>query len=117
MLLIAIMIGVSTLYLYCYFGKLATDSFMMMTDCLFESNWQNLSVHLQKYFILMIANAKRPFFYHGSKIATLNLETFTVVCVIFWIKFQRIVGHRPFIVISAYKNRPLLLLDVQNYYN
>lgn len=75
----AVAIGILFMFLYCYFGRMATESFMDMTDCLFESNWLNLSVDLQKFFILMIGNARRPMFYNGSRIATVNLETFTAV--------------------------------------
>lgn len=71
--------SLSYLFLYCYFGKLATESFQKMTDCMFESNWQELPINLQKYLILMIANMQRPLHYHGSRIAVLNLVSFTKV--------------------------------------
>lgn len=67
------------MFLYCFFGKLSTDSFMKMCQCLFESNWFNIQVDLQKYFILMIAEAQKPLFYQGFHMATLNLETFAAV--------------------------------------
>lgn len=67
----------SNLFLYCYFGKLATES--QNSWCLYETNWQNLPLDLQKYFILMIANVQKPLHYHGFKIAVLDLETFTNV--------------------------------------
>lgn len=76
LILTAVAIGISTIFLYCYFGKIATDSVMNMTDCLFQSKWLNLPVDLQKYFIFMIGNARQPLFYDGFRIATLNLETF-----------------------------------------
>lgn len=70
---------VLTLFAYCYFGKLATQSFEDMADAFYESNWQNLPINLQKYMILMIANAQKPLYYHGYGLAVLNLETFTAV--------------------------------------
>lgn len=67
------------LYLFCYFGKLATESFSKMTDSLYEGNWQELSVDVQKYFILMIGNAQTLIFYSGFDIVVLNLGNFTSV--------------------------------------
>lgn len=55
---------------------MATDNFEKMADCLYESNWPDLPIHLQKYFILMIENTQRPIFYHGFNMIKLNLETF-----------------------------------------
>lgn len=72
-------ISISNLFLYCYFGKLATDSFTSMADCLFDTNWQHLPIELQKYFILIIANMQKPLEYHGFGVAVLNLQTFTEV--------------------------------------
>lgn len=67
------------MFLYCFFGKLASESFEQMADCLYECNWYGLPVGLQKYFILMIGNAQRPLYYHGFGIAVLNLKTFSKV--------------------------------------
>lgn len=68
------------IFVMCFFGKMATESFEKMSYCLFEFDWHRLPVHLQKYFILMIGNTQRPLFYHGFGICILNLETFTKVC-------------------------------------
>lgn len=67
------------LFLYCYFGKLTTDNYKDMAYSLYECNWQDLPVNLQKYFILMIGNASIPVEYNGFGIAVLNLETYTRV--------------------------------------
>lgn len=53
-----------------------------MSDRLYESNWQDLPVDMQKYFILMIKNANRPISYNGFGVATLNLETFLKVIIL-----------------------------------
>lgn len=58
---------------------MATESFEAMSDCLYESNWPELPIELQKYFILMIQNAQRPLYYHGFEIAVLKMETFCKV--------------------------------------
>lgn len=77
--LATISIGISTLLFYCYFGKVATESFEMMPDCVFGMNWYEQPIDLQKYFILMIRNMQRPVYYHGFEVAKLNLETFVKV--------------------------------------
>ena len=73
----ALLVSSSNFFVYCFFGKLATDSFAKMSDRLFEAKWQDLQPNLQKYFIIMIANAQRPQNFHGFNVAILNLETFT----------------------------------------
>lgn len=50
-----------------------------MADCLYESRWQNLSIDLQKYLVIMMANAQAKYHFHGFKIAVLNLDTFRKV--------------------------------------
>lgn len=69
--------ALANLFLYCYFGKVATESYQKMCIYLFESNWPDLPADLQRFFIIMIANAQRPLYYHGFGFAMLNLETFT----------------------------------------
>lgn len=78
-LLIVVSIGGSNLFLYCFFGKVATESYRKMVDSLYEANWQILPIELQKYFILMIGNAQRPLYYSGFGVAVLNLKTFCKV--------------------------------------
>lgn len=78
-LLIVVSVASFNTFLYCYFGKIATESYEKMADCLFESNWLELPVQLQKYFILMIGNSHRSLYYHGFGLAVLRLETFASV--------------------------------------
>lgn len=75
----AVFTSIFLLYLYCFFGKIATDSYYEMGDRLFESNWPDLPNDLQKYFIHMINNAQKPHFYHGFNLLVLDLGTFTDV--------------------------------------
>lgn len=58
---------------------MATLSFEQMTDNVFEMNWQDLPIELQKYFILMIANMQKPLCYYGGGIVILDLNTFVNV--------------------------------------
>lgn len=75
----SVVAGISNLFCFCYFGKLSIDSYEKMVDCVFETNWYDAPVELQKYFIMMIANMQRPLHYHGFKVAVLDLETFSAV--------------------------------------
>lgn len=63
-------------FLMCFFGKAATESFEKMSHCLYEFNWQQLPINLQKYLIVMIGNTQRPLYYQGLGICVLDLETF-----------------------------------------
>lgn len=76
LVLMAVMISITDLLLYCFFGKAATESHQEIADCLFESNWLDMPIELQKYLILMIANIQKPLYYHGFGVANLDLETF-----------------------------------------
>lgn len=78
-ILAATTVSSSNLFVYCYFGKLATESYEKMSDCLYETKWWELPIELQKYFLLMNINMQRPLCYHGFDVAVLNLETFTQV--------------------------------------
>lgn len=58
---------------------MATDSFDQMAPCLFASNWRKLPIELQKCYVILIANAQRPVYYHGCSVIILNFETFSNV--------------------------------------
>lgn len=81
-MIFGVLISASNLFLYCFYGKHTTDSYIAFADCLFESNWLNLPNDLQKYFVPMIAHAQKPLFYHGY-IVDLNLKTLSKVRIIF----------------------------------
>lgn len=75
-LLFSTIICASTLFMFCYFGKLATESYEQMAHCLYKCNWHTFSVTQRKYIVTMIQNAQSPAFYHTMRVAILNLETF-----------------------------------------
>lgn len=57
-----------------------------MADSVYESNWMRFPSHLQKHFILMIRNSRRPIEYKGYfAVFTVNLETFAKV-ILMWIE-------------------------------
>lgn len=78
-LMIAATVNTSGIFVYCYFGKMASDSYKSMSESIFESNWQKMPIGLQKYLILMIGNTQKPQFYHGFGVFVLSLETFAAV--------------------------------------
>lgn len=78
-LIMTILVCACTLFVYCFFGMIATESYEKMADCLYESNWQKLPIDLQKYIILMIQNTQQPRFYHGFGVCHLNLDTYSNV--------------------------------------
>lgn len=78
-LLLAAFIGCSNMFVYCYFGKMATESFINIADSFYESNWRGLPIAIQKYFVVVIANAQIPIYYNGFGVAILNLENFCQV--------------------------------------
>lgn len=69
-------VSLSTLFLYCYFGQVAGDCYDRMDITFYKSNWLNIPIELQKYFVIMIGNAQIPLNYHGFGIAFLNLNTY-----------------------------------------
>lgn len=81
-ILLSISMDLSMLFLYCYFGEMASDSHLDMSDCVYNMSWYRLDTWLQKYFHLMIVNMQIPLHYHGFKIINLDLNTFIRVSVI-----------------------------------
>lgn len=78
-LMCGVIYSVLNLFLFCFYGKLATESHENMADSLYEANWMKLPIKLQKHCILMIQNIQMPLYYHGFGLAVLDLETFTAV--------------------------------------
>lgn len=70
------------MFVYCYFGKLATESYERMSDCVYDLNWPELPLRLQKFLIIMMTNMQRSIYYHGFKVAVLDVNTFLRVSVI-----------------------------------
>lgn len=78
-IVICVIFSGSNLFLYCYYGKLSTDSYLAFNQSVYESNWYLLPTKIQKSIVHIIGNAQSPVFYHGSHIVNLNLETFLAV--------------------------------------
>lgn len=65
-------------FLFCFFGKMATDCYGKLANSFYEANWYELPVELQKYFVVMIQVSQQPIYYHGFNVI-LDLETFSKV--------------------------------------
>lgn len=83
-MLVALLGGVVIMFPYCYFGKLASESFAKMSDSVYNNaNWYELPIRLQKYIILMLSDMQKPLCYHGFGIIVADLNTYIRVCVVF----------------------------------
>lgn len=79
MVFVIAMTNILWIYFHCLWGKLVTDQYDEWSNHLYDSKWYELPIGLQKYFIVMLANMQKPFYFHGFKVYVLNLETFTKV--------------------------------------
>lgn len=77
LLVIAVSLGLFSLLLPCYFGKMATDSYENMAASSYDFDWHEFPVDLQKYWLRILSNAQIPLNYRAAGVAVLNLETFT----------------------------------------
>lgn len=71
--------SVMGLFAYAYFGTYATTVFSKHADYLFESEWCELPVQLQKFILLMIFNSQRSQCYKGNGLFLLDLPFFKKV--------------------------------------
>lgn len=58
---------------------MATSFFEKMSDSLYECNWHELPIEMQKPLILMIQNTQKPIYFSGFEVILLKLETFCEV--------------------------------------
>lgn len=95
----SLLVSGANLYCYCHWGNRTTSDYTKITRILFEWNWNEQPVELQKFIKIMIGNAQRPHFYHGSRLFHLNLETYLKVRTSFFNvgyifeKYLKIIGN------------------------
>lgn len=77
---VCLVTNLAEMFVYCYCGKMSTESHSAYADYLYETNWTHLPVTLQKYYILMLSNSQPAIHYHGFGLMYLNLESFLKVC-------------------------------------
>lgn len=115
MLLTSFSSGISNLFVYCYFGKVATESFENMAISMYETDWHELPIELQKSFIIMIQIAQKPLFYSSFGLATLNLKTFLKVRFLNqWIELTERNSFRMEFNFAVYSGSVQLLHDIQD---
>lgn len=68
----------------CAFASYATDQIISTADVVYNSNWREYPLDLQKYFILIIARAQHPFFFNGLTLVHCTLEVFGKVGIDFY---------------------------------
>lgn len=79
MIVLDVIVCSSQMFLFCFFGKIATDSYQKLSVSLYQSDWINSPIELQKYMILIMQNSQQPHIYHGFRIVYLDLETYVKV--------------------------------------
>lgn len=75
-ILAALALGLSNLFVYCYPSEMAAVYFEQLNDSICGANWPDLPVEVQKNFITIIENSAIPLYYDGFGITIANLETF-----------------------------------------
>lgn len=58
---------------------MATTQFEQLPTYLFESDWPNLPLKLQKYYLSMLANAQQTLHFDGFGILSVDMKSFTKV--------------------------------------
>lgn len=114
LMLFAVSVSGMILFIYCYYGKQATDSYAAFAMSLYQMAWTNLPNDLQKYFIFMIANAQKEVSYRGFGLVKLNLETFTTVNDFYRIKVKLFVQIRIYLHVSDNEKSHHILFNVQS---
>lgn len=66
------------MFIFCYFGKMATDAFFSFGDYAYETKWYTIPIKNQIYFRLIIQIAQQPLCYKGLGIV-LDLQTYSAV--------------------------------------
>lgn len=79
LLVIAFQMATGIVFLYCFTGSLSTEQFYRFGSMTYESDWYKWPNELQKYVLLIIANAQRPQIFNGFNVIDLNLLAFTKV--------------------------------------
>lgn len=77
-MLIAISSASITMFIFCYFGKMATDAYFSFGDYAYETKWYTIPNKNQNYFRLIIQIAQQPLCYNGFGF-NLDLQTFSAV--------------------------------------
>lgn len=110
-MLVAISSSGILLFIFCHFGKMATDAFFSFGDYAYQTEWYTIPIKKQQYFQLIIQIAQNPLCYKGFGI-NLDLQTFSAVWNLPW-SFAPFISWN-FNCLSVNEICCQLLHDVQN---
>lgn len=72
---------------FCYFANLVTDRVSMLSDSVYDLNWFDQPMEMQKYIILMMARSQERVYFSGFGLISCSMEIFGKVCSISWMTF------------------------------
>lgn len=72
---------VANIFVYCYFGNLVTIKLAEIADASYSMLWYKYPLQQQKYVILLLVRAQRPFYLTGYFRTSCTLERFTGVSI------------------------------------
>lgn len=78
-------------FVYCTFADSITTNLASVADILYDALWYRQIFCSQKYLVLSMQRAQRPFRLHGYRICDCSLETFSKVFPVFPLCFQLLV--------------------------
>lgn len=67
-------------FIYFYIGEEFHSLLMDMSDAIYQTEWHRYPPSVQRYLLLMIMRARRPFYLSAYGIVTMNLPNFVGVC-------------------------------------
>lgn len=88
--LATLFVAISMIFTYCYFGQKITTKCEEIANVIYATKWYEFPQDEQKYLMLMMIRAQRPFAFSGYFCSTCALATFKAV-------FERLFG---FLIIS-----------------
>lgn len=77
--LVTLLVIIANIFIYCYFGQNVTTKFSEVADIFYELHWYDYPMTEQKYVIMMLTRAQRPFYFSGYFISSCSLPTFKLV--------------------------------------
>lgn len=75
----AMIVGISNLFVYCYFGQKVTTKFATVADECYDVQWYAYPLEAQMRVKMMVMRSQRPFSFRGYFISSCSLATFQSV--------------------------------------
>lgn len=71
---------IEVLFVLCYFGNILTISLVSVSDTIYKSEWYNYPTDCQRFLIIMIRRAHKPYRISAFGLMPCTLENFKSVC-------------------------------------